>query len=92
MKITTKVRMWTGLKAKSYRYPIVMIDGDQPPSLAGRFGYWSSFNGTRIYHPGLYKWKKIYHRSTRSIEVGKLFRFFSQNSKTVEELLKGIYG
>jgi len=50
--------------------PIVVLEGDDPPKLLGRSYYWTTPGGRPIYYPNAYKWPKVYHPSTKRVEVG----------------------
>lgn len=49
---------------------IVIEPGCEPPKLTGRKHYWTTPGGTNVAYPRAYKWKVIYHPSTRKITVG----------------------
>jgi hypothetical protein len=51
-------------------HPVVVVDGDQAPTMAGDGYYWTTPGGTLIRHPNAYQWAKVYHASTRIVEVG----------------------
>jgi len=56
---------------------VVIIEGSKkqensPPKLAGHAGYHTTPSGkTIVTHPGAYKWRTVYHRSTEQVEVGR---------------------
>ena len=56
---------------KGKAYPIDIVPGDAAPHLTGDSFYWTTPGGTRIRHPGAYRWNKVYHNSTLAITVGR---------------------
>lgn len=64
------IRKFCNLSGKPYR--IEVVPGNEPPKLAGRGFYWTTPSGkTVVHHPNAYRWPKLYHASTRRIEVGE---------------------
>lgn len=63
------VREWIGMVGDPT--PIVIVDGDQEPKVTGRSYHWTTIGGRPIEYPGAYRWPKVYHHSTRQIEVGR---------------------
>lgn len=60
-------------EASGTKYPLVVVDGEEPPQLKGRSSYYTNKNGTEIRWPNAYRkaWgKTIYNPSSRRIEVG----------------------
>lgn len=73
-QISKTVRSYLDLAGTPYPIYISEISNelDNPPKLEGADGHYTTPSGkTRIYHPGAYKWKMKYHRSTRKIIVGQ---------------------
>lgn len=50
--------------------PIEIVAGDTAPRAAGRSYYWTTPGGKAIQYPNAYRWPKVYHASSRRIEVG----------------------
>lgn len=54
--------------------PVVVVDGDGPPTIKGEHQYHATKTGIRINHPNAYSrrgWSSIiYHASTLRVEVG----------------------
>lgn len=51
--------------------PVVVVPGDQSPTVDGESYYWTTPSGkTRIMYPNAYRWKKVYHPSSYSVRVG----------------------
>ena len=60
------------LKAKGKPWPIKDIDGFDEPRIVGYDAFWTTPSGkTVITHPNAYKWRKVYHGSTKTIVVGR---------------------
>jgi hypothetical protein len=59
---------WTGI-------PVEVVDGSNPPRVAGDYWHYETRGGRRIYHPTAYSKKgwsnMVYVHSTRRVEVGK---------------------
>lgn len=52
--------------------PVEVIDGDSPPKLVGESYYWTTPSGkTVVRYPGAYRWRTVYHASTRRVVVGR---------------------
>jgi hypothetical protein len=50
-----------------------------PPKLVGSSYYWTTMSGkTIIRHPNAYHWPKLYHGSTRCIEVSREWLFLAK--------------
>lgn len=91
LKERRAVRKLAGAKWASI--PIVVVPGRKRPSEEGESWYYTTPSGkTLIRYPGSYKWPKMYHASTRRVEVGeryvKRMREEIRNRKTLEDLLK----
>ncbi len=51
--------------------PVVAVEGDSAPRVAGRCYYGTTPSGRTIVQcPNAYGWPTLYHRSTRRVEVG----------------------
>jgi len=70
--------------------PVVIVDGDMPPTLCGRSYYFTNKSGHKIRHPSAYRkaWgKPIYNPSTIRVEVGSswlLYNFTDKNLKLLK--------
>lgn len=51
------------------------VPGDTAPRALGSSYYFSTLGGTPIRHPSAYRWPKVYHASTRRIEVGRAWLY-----------------
>jgi len=60
-----------GRGAADYRVPVIVVAGRERPRYRGEGGYHTTMSGrTRVYHPGAYGYRTLYHCSTRRVEVG----------------------
>jgi hypothetical protein len=68
-RVAKRVRRYAGATGKPW--PINVRAGSiAPPQLAGEAGYYTTPGGKPITHPNAYHWPKLYHVSTREVEVG----------------------
>ena len=51
--------------------PVCTVPGNAEPVLTGEGWYFTTPGGTYIRHPNAYRWPKVYHASTRRVEVGE---------------------
>lgn len=57
---------------RRYYPPVVVVDGDIRPHMAGEHGYHTTPSGkTIVRHPNAYGWRTVYHCSTLRVEVGR---------------------
>lgn len=59
--------------AKGTPYPLEVVDGVDPPRLAGQSFYWTNKSGTKIKYPSAYRkafGNPIYNASSMCVEVG----------------------
>jgi hypothetical protein len=50
---------------------VEIVEGSEAPQETGESYYWTTPSGkTRISHPNAYRWRKVYHGSTRAVTVG----------------------
>ncbi len=70
-------------------YPIIVVQGHEPPTRKGRSYYWTTPGGREIRHPNSYHYPKKYNPSTLRIEVGINWilvhsDFLEENSKLLD--------
>ena len=72
--IRNNIRKVAGVSSTD-KTPIFVVYTRNPkrytPQLLGTGGYWTTKTGKPIYYPNAYKWFKVYHHSTRRIEVSR---------------------
>ena len=77
IKLPTKTRKMirSAAKASGTPWPIVVVEGDGAPKVAGGSFHWTTKTGQPIYHPNAYskvgQSSMVYHHSTLRIEVGR---------------------
>jgi hypothetical protein len=77
MKKSSTIRTWLRAIAGTYSTAanVIVVDGDQKPTLVGERYHWETRGGRRIYHPSAYSktgWSNmVYCHSTLAVNVGR---------------------
>lgn len=84
-----KIRQHANARANM---PVDVIAGSDKPKVTGKSYYWTTPGGRPIHFPNAYKWPKIYHASTLSVEVGIGWLIENCPGGLTEEFANNAYG